>query len=137
MYDYPYKNDNLIDYHIRDIRIKHFPEKIEIKFNKKNLIPAVGILERKIQYVTFGYENELKLYIDAGGGKFKCVDLEQLIYKTVFLTSDELKFTIRSKNYNLKLEAGIICYYDLDDEYDGEILEEVLKEINDTYRIRY
>lgn len=55
------------------------------------------------------------------------------MYKTIILTCENIEFSVRSKTYNLEEEMGIICYYDLNDIYEDEILEGILREIKDIY----
>lgn len=42
---------------------------------------------------------------------------------------DFFEFKIFSEKYDLTKENGIIIYYNLDDEYDDEVLEEILSQL--------
>ena len=53
-------------------------------------------------------------------------EVEKLIAKSEIA---DMEFIIKSERYNLGEEATTICYYDLVDEYEDEILEEILAQV--------
>lgn len=132
IYDYPYHNENLRKYNVGDLIIRHSVDEIEVRFKKKDLIIAAGLLEHKLGRISPAYEDEISTYIRTheNSNEFEYSNISKIIYKTIILESEDISFVIKSKRYDLNKEAGIICYYDLDDLYEDEILEEILKEID-------
>ena len=92
---------------------------------------------RKIENINFAETENIKIYIKTLDNKngFEYKNMDNIFYETAILTCEDIGFIIKSDNYDLEKEMGIICYYDLDDLYEDEILWEILKEINDVYKI--
>ena len=135
VYDFPYKyvkeNENLKKYKIRGITITHKITEIEVFFNIKDTIPAVGIIINKYNSIMPSYHDDLILFLKIKDTKYELSLDEEVIYEKIKAVGKaELSLLIYSKTYNLEKEKNLICYYNLNDEYEDTILDEILKEIS-------
>lgn len=127
MFDYALKNDKLNSYKIRDISVSHSCDAISIGFFKKDSLIATGIAINKFREILDKRGVELRIFIDSSWKKVE--DAEEVISLISHSNSDFFEFKIFSEKYDLTQENGIIIYYNLDDEYDDEVLEEILSQL--------
>lgn len=128
--DYPVEKSFLKEYKIRDITIIHRETEILIKSFKKDLIASVGIFYNKWEAIEEDYKNFIETNLLANNQSINLSDCmkEDIIFKKcAILNLNEYTFQIKSYAYNLLNEKGIICYYNLNDEYHNTILDEILK----------
>lgn len=131
VYDHPFKNDNLLNYSVRGIKIIHADQMISIKFCKENSILAIGIFVIKIKQISVQNIFDLSFFLCEND---ECVeitpngeDLETVIQNS---RNKEFNLLVISDNYNLTKEANIVVYFNLNNEYEDTSLEEIFAQIN-------
>lgn len=126
-FDYPFETKHLEDYYIRGIRLQHFKTEIIVTFSKKESIAAIGIFLLKVECLS----EKASIFIEIEAGfevEINEADLnaENLLNICEYSNSSLIKLKAKSSDYDMLKEKGIICYYELDDTYAGDVLEEIL-----------
>lgn len=129
VYEYPYENDKLKFYKIREIEICHSESKIEIIFSKKDAIIGVGICLTKFSQIAPIIQLDTSLFLSYNNKELNMpLDKDIILEKISKLGKEKIKLYLTSK-YNLLSQKNIIAYYNLDDEYEDTTLEEILNQV--------
>lgn len=130
-FDYPFDNEKLKKYNIKDIEVEHGTNFIEVSFKKKDSIIAEGIFLNKYQTILkcdkilpsafICTENECELI------KWESLDLLAKIEEE---KCENFSFLISSDKVDFSKYKNTIIYYNLNETYNDEILEQVLDQIN-------
>lgn len=113
------------EYVICKIKIKHENDKITFIFNRKEIIGAEGIIYNKWENII----NKERVNVTTTINRTK-LKLNPYEMKLASLQTNTHVVTINSDDYDLRKEKGIICYYNLNDVYEDEELNNLLKNSN-------
>lgn len=131
IYNFPYENPNLQDYLIRGIQVRHSTDKIILTLdnktnNEKEIEKAFGIIINKYYQIIPKWRKNLQFWITKDNQDIQ----ENIEEMSAHKLNGVSGLYLLSENYDLKKEKGVVVYYNLDDEYEDTVLEEIFKQVS-------
>ena len=128
VYDYPFESTKLYDYYVGKVRVLHKKNKITIISLKKEIIPAVGIFFHKWENMDEDYKDFVETTVKNDIRIDMSVGIEKIIENCIKLDQEEYTLEISCDCYDMTKEKGIICYYNTNENYNNELLQNIIKD---------